>query len=336
MTQDLINQLSESSSQKVISIQSFRELDNFKVIVPKLIKSGSHVIVDETTSLTFMEVTALKLRVGPCLGIAVAANIPFGFHPWSIEYSIPSLVSPSSTTSISESAIPINTIYTTKHHGYMFVTSDLYNFLHQSRDVMDEIVWGWSYGGEFNDALEGSLLELLIATNDELQQTLVSWKSMMPGFSGMMQETTRLHTMIREDIETALTQKVNAGYAVGRLHQNLLQLLESGSQMLGLPDIFTNAAKAFIVNKVKLSPRETLLQKLKHLLPFMTPYLETHCGHMDLESTRLSRSMAVIQSALNASPAEFSGTAGAHSSIRQTMQIMLLYVYICFLYILCV
>ena len=55
--------------------------------------------------------------------------------------------------------------------------------------------------------------------------------------------------MIRSDIEKALSE--HSATAVGRLHQTLVQLLDSGGGMLGIPLVFTQAISVFIRAKVE-------------------------------------------------------------------------------------
>ena len=69
---------------------------------------------------------------------------------------------------------------------------------------------------------------------------------------GAAQETHRMVEMIRSDIEKALSE--HSATAVGRLHQTLVQLLESGGGMLGLPAVFTQAIAVFIRAKVSRCP----------------------------------------------------------------------------------
>lgn len=238
--------------------------------------------IQHNISITFSDFSINKILCGPCLGMACCREIPFGLHHWSVSYQFTDTVEN-----------PPRTIQ--KESGQLFCSSSLYDFLTTTDALLDEFVWGWAYGGCYTDSLENSLLELLIASNDELETTVRSWQPMMAVFSGMEQETSRLVEMIRSDLSLALTLKEKAGYAVGRLHQNLLQLIDSGNGLLGLPPIFIDACKSFLIGKVTTSPQSLLHDRIKAAIPSLQCYLVSSvCG--DLERSRLQTSLARILS----------------------------------------
>lgn len=281
MTEDLINQLIESTSDQVHIIHIVSADASFRVVFPEKLCSGDILLASETlVDNSSINCSVTKIRFGSCLGLACCRNIPFGYHHWCASFRIDGI--DDSTAKVIEAK------------GQILCSSLLYDFLSSSDDLLEEFVWGWSYGGLFTDALESSLLELLIANNDELEATVRSWKPMMSAFNGMEQETSRLVDMIRSDLSVALTLKNKAGYAIGRLHQNLLQLMDSGNGLLGLPQIFTDACKSFLMLKLTTAPQSVLNDRIKVTLPHVQSFINsTICG--DLERTRLKGSLSCMR-----------------------------------------
>ena len=234
-TTDLINQLIESEYNPNIFIKLERkETDvsgKFQITLPKELSKNTHFITIEDDNV--------KVRHILCntkIGVSICRNLNFGYHKCKVSYN----------DSIS-------------CEGYIFVSSCTYEFLKDCDDIFDVLTNGWNLNtnssnnsnkddmiSKWTNELENSLLELLVCANDELQQTLNSWKRMMSMMRGLGEETDNLCEMIREDITKALSQQ--SSYAVGRLHQNLLQLVDSGGGFLNLPDTFVRAVHNFLVS----------------------------------------------------------------------------------------
>jgi hypothetical protein len=64
-------------------------------------------------------------------------------------------------------------------NGTVFCTSSTFEYATALDEGFDLLYWGWGYGGKWNEDLENSLLELLVAVSDDLEAAIRSWQPMM-------------------------------------------------------------------------------------------------------------------------------------------------------------
>ena len=235
ITIDLIDQLIESAYNPNVFIKLERKESDIKgkflINLPKDLLKNTHFITIEDDNFKVNHIFC-----GNKIGVSTCRNINFGYHKCKVSYS----------DNIS-------------CEGYICASSCTYEFLKDCDDIFDVLTNGWNLNSNSNSnsnkddmiskwtsELENSLLELLVCSNDELQETLKSWKRMMSMMRGLGDETDNLCEMIIEDITKALSQQ--SSYAVGRLHQNLIQMVDSGGGFLNLPPTFVRAVHNFLVS----------------------------------------------------------------------------------------
>eukprot|EP01035_Chromulina_nebulosa_P033849 gene33849-45344_t len=145
-------------------------------------------------------------------------------------------------------------------------TSPVYAYVSFLDEALDLLYWGWV--GGWTEELESTLVELLVAVNDEFVEFirgLTSLISMMGSTAGQ-DDLSQTLQMVRSDLQKALSER--SVLAVGRLHQTLTQFLDmeaSFGSMMSFPMEFTRAVRSFIAAKVHSSPQEPLLEKLTAL-----------------------------------------------------------------------
>ena len=110
-----------------------------------------------------------------------------------------------------------------------------------------------------------------LSIEEDLVTLIHSWKAMMSMMSDMMSSSssddiTKLVDIVKEDIYNAL--HTHSEYAIGRLHQTLLQFLDmkSMAMMLNIPKAFMNAIENFIAAKVSASISTSLTTKIKQFV----------------------------------------------------------------------
>jgi hypothetical protein len=122
----------------------------------------------------------------------------------------------------------------------------------------------------WNNDLENALLELLIAIDDDLVSVVRSLRSMLQSFgdNNGTKDMEQMLNIVTGDVQKALCD--HSAYAVGRLHQTLVQFMEVGkgpmSAMVNIPEAFTRAMTNFINAKLLLHPRETMEHCLNNLV----------------------------------------------------------------------
>jgi hypothetical protein len=238
VTEEVVNQLVELQSAPR-SIQLFR-LNNVGSI-PKSASAASTLLVCDDDTCKHI----LGLRVGRLFGKTACASVPFGHHDWRIV-----------TRFLCEQNPQIFTF-----EGCILCTSSVYDYVYSVDCLADYVYWGWGVLSTWTEGLEMALLELLVCVNDELEQTIQSWRPMMSIMgNGAYNETTRLVDVMRRDIESCLT--THNTYAIGRLHQTLSQLLDGCGNILQLPQMFISSANRFICQKMGSSSRMQLSRKL--------------------------------------------------------------------------
>jgi hypothetical protein len=146
--------------------------------------------------------------------------------------------------------------------------------------VYDELIWSYHhYGGEYNNELEYSLLQLLIEVNEDLIQTVSSWEPMMK-MIGSDDDTSKMINVLTSDIQKALETK--STFAIGRLHQSLMQFIENDDNgdgygmsmsIMRLKNTTKDTIKNYIVKKINASPIHRIRSLIKELIVHMKHYL---------------------------------------------------------------
>lgn len=158
--------------------------------------------------------------------------------------------------------------------GRFTCISTAYSYAQCYDNFFDVYIYGWGYGGIWTEELESSLLELLIGVNEDLEAAIKSWQPMMAMLGGAAKETNQMLEIIKTDVSLALN--CQSTYAIGRLHQTLSQLLESGTEIeiMALPKPFQLAIEKFINSKIISSPVKPLRSAFLTLISIMPAYIE--------------------------------------------------------------
>lgn len=165
-------------------------------------------------------------------------------------------------------------------------------------EVYDELMWSYHHGGEYNNDLENSLLQLLV--DDELIQTVNSWAPMMKMMGG--DETDKLIEVLTSDLQKALSTK--SSFAIGRLHQSLMQFIENddtgdgfGMSIIHLNPSTKEAIKTYIVSKLNASPLKRIIPLIIKLMNAMKRYLDnlTINNINENERTRLTQIISTFE-----------------------------------------
>jgi hypothetical protein len=232
--------------------------NNNNNIYEKIINLNNNV---EIIKLNLINLTNKELY--NTFGICSLPRLKFGYYKWDIVLQ--------GNHSKTPSTISIENIT-----GNFTCISNSYSYAEAYDNFFDEYIYGWGYGGnsKWTDELESSLLELLIGIKEDLETVIKSWQPMMSLLGGAVKETNQMLDIVSTDVALALSSQ--STYAVGRLHQTLSQLLESGMEMeiMSLPKPFQLAIEKFIIAKVNSSPAKPLRLALLKLISVMQPYIE--------------------------------------------------------------
>eukprot|EP00596_Hydrurales_sp_CCMP1899_P007226 CAMPEP_0119036188 /NCGR_PEP_ID=MMETSP1177-20130426/3713_1 /TAXON_ID=2985 /ORGANISM="Ochromonas sp, Strain CCMP1899" /LENGTH=190 /DNA_ID=CAMNT_0006995629 /DNA_START=202 /DNA_END=771 /DNA_ORIENTATION=+ len=120
----------------------------------------------------------------------------------------------------------------------------------------------------------------------------------MAMMGGAAQETEKLLETVTKDIMLALRD--HSAYAIGRLHQTLLQLIDlnegagqsqgfSMKSMMNIPESFSRATETFLKAKMNSSPYLILYDHLEKLAQSVPGYLSGLPISADKERTKLNR-----------------------------------------------
>ena len=157
--------------------------------------------------------------------------------------------------------------YTTKKK--VNITSSTYRYITALECMYDRMIWGWE--GNWTEELEHALIQLVIAVDDDLTGMVKSMTSMMTIMSGeasnSVTDMTQLLDTVNKDIQLALTE--HSTYAIGRLHQTLLQFREMDGMLgavLHIPVSFKTAIDFFIIEKLKNSSKMEEMNRLLYNL----------------------------------------------------------------------
>jgi len=155
----------------------------------------------------------------------------------------------------------------------MFASSPVFSYCMALDAVLDRVCWGWE--GVWSSDLEGSLLELLVAVDDDLVALVGTWKRMLSAVYEGGKDMEDMLYIVQEDLKAALC--THSAYAVGRLHQTLSQFLEISSGIaagiMSIPRTFTSAIHNFIQAKLQTSPHGPLLTEINKLILSAQQYL---------------------------------------------------------------
>ena len=263
----LVDCLVESSNGRLsnVVLEALIELRQAPVRVYPIIPGSAkveHIKVRAGTSLIFVEDSSDEVNTPHNAYVitdgnnqscrTVVRDLPFGHHEFRL-YS-------EASTSESQS----RAIYT----YHIFASSAVYSYCMAVDSVLDRLHWGWE--GQWTMELEGAILELLVAIDSELVPLVIRLNEMMTGLMGSEygKELETLLSVIHEDMAKALTS--HCAYAVGRLHQTLLQLREMNSSgtstLMSISDTLMGAIDNFIRIKVQSSPMPPLSREINALV----------------------------------------------------------------------
>lgn len=256
-----LQELDESRSFQSIDLMNLMMQTNnasWIVKVPMNFMAGASIALSESIGVK----AQTKISVADSIACAVVNNIPFGQHECRISCRV-------RIPTVTESA------KVDKEFNWKFcvlASSSAFDCALAVDNIFDCMYWGWASGGVWTDALEASLLELVVGVSDELETAVRSWQPMLTFIGGAAQETNKMIDVIRKDVELALRE--HSAYAIGRLHQSLIQLKENGT-MLNIPQPFYAAIDAFISAKMEASPPDLLQRAMETLVRFhitLTPF----------------------------------------------------------------
>ena len=221
----------------------------------------------------------------------IVPALPFGVNEITVELVRTNSTSTTNDTSGTNGAAADTTStlesYTWK--GKVFATSATYRYTAALDRMLDRLYWGWEgenqqqqqqqvqkgTGGAtaWTEALEHALLELLIAVDDDLVALVRSWTGMFSSSSSNSgvnplsegaQDMQHMLETVTLDVQNALNGR--SPYAVGRLHQTLVQFIEMKSSMpmmmSNIPEMFVNAINNFISAKLAASVAPKMRQDL--------------------------------------------------------------------------
>jgi hypothetical protein len=195
----------------------------------------------------------------------------FGLHRWTLSFS-----SPGRTLS-----------------GHTLVTSPVYDYALAVDGLFDVLYWQWSYTGVWTAELESSLLELVVSVNEELEEAVRSWKPMMSMIGGAAQETNKMIDSIRNDVTAVLSTQ--SKLSMGRLHQALVQLQDSGGGILNLPEVFRAAVETFLRAKANATPAASTISALREAAGVSMAYVMQLPHEAQLEAQRVWKFYNTIQ-----------------------------------------
>jgi hypothetical protein len=262
---ELVESLLESNDQRVTvslldQFQSLKEnpisyvsihLNSEGEVIPfdKVSTTSKLIIVDSESDEVLSDAVHIYLD-GSTYHRAIPFGLKFGLHDLS-------------TTGYPYEIHTTNPVFT---HSIIYTTSPLYSYCMYLDSVLDRLIWGWN--GVWTEALEHSLLTLLIAVDDDLVSVITRMSSM---YAAMGERSTDLDTMLstlRESLRLSLTKR--SPYAMGQLHQTLLQFLEmaeSGmSSMMAIPQSFVDAIQMFLTCKIASSSHAELWKDITALV----------------------------------------------------------------------
>lgn len=172
------------------------------------------------------------------------------------------------TDTIGETAYPIRQRYVWQ--DTVMVTSAVHRYATALDCMFDRLYWGWE--GNWDQNLEGAILQLLVAVDDDLVGLVRSWVSVMGGSGAESQrngasDMQHLLDSVILDVQNAMN--VHSTYAVGRLHQTLVQFVDakdSMSMIMRIPEGFTHAINDFIQAKLEASAQVEMQRDLNALV----------------------------------------------------------------------
>jgi hypothetical protein len=126
----------------------------------------------------------------------------------------------------------------------------VYQYARSINKLFDAMYWGWD-SSKWNGELESSLLELLVAANEDLRPIVAKMDALASMYMGGG-ELLEMVQQISDDLQKVMTDR--DPQAMGRLHQACFQLVET-CWLLGLPENLTRSIKRF--ERTKLGQSNT-------------------------------------------------------------------------------
>lgn len=150
-------------------------------------------------------------------------SLPFGMHDYDVTLTRDVVTTNQPLNDLADgsdiSGVSITTYETLVINNTVLVTSPVYQYTSSLDDILDTVHWSWE-SSEWTEALEGALLELLVAVSDDLVATVRKWSSMMSFMRtgtdrSMSDDLEHMLETIQSDVKAALTD--HNSYSIGEL-----------------------------------------------------------------------------------------------------------------------
>lgn len=215
-----------------------------------------HQVTYNATSSVFTQEDRSGVQV-------IAPPLPFGVNDYTVKLTRVQTTGQSDLNSLG----PARQQYTWK--DTVLVTSAVHRYAAALDCMFDRLYWGWE--GHWDQSLENAVLQLLVAVDDDLVGMVRSWVNMMSSAGSMMRDGAsdmqRLLDSVISDVQKAMNE--HSTYAVGRLHQTLVQFVDakdSMSMMMRIPEGFTHAINDFMQAKLEASAQVEMQRDLNSLV----------------------------------------------------------------------
>jgi len=146
----------------------------------------------------------------------------------------------------------------------------VYKYARSINKLFDVMYWGWD-SSRWNDELESSLLELLVAANEDLRPIAAKMDALASMHMGGG-ELLEMVQQVSDDLQKAMADR--DPQAMGRLHQACFQLVET-CWLLGLPENLTRSIKRFERTKLGQSNTAVLRSAMDECASSLARYLST-------------------------------------------------------------
>eukprot|EP01041_Mallomonas_annulata_P004689 gene4689-9293_t len=288
------------NAPKLVQVEYVQSMyDDSKSVLPfiTMMSSASIVIIENEGDNRRIKKLTVSNITQNChkFAVGILSGLCFGLNDYSIEVSNKNKSTESINSLISNTKII---------SGNIFLKSPVYLYTLYIEELFDQYIWGWGYGGLWNENFELILVELLISVNEDLFITLKNMESMMKIIDSS-DEISKLLSTLQNDIQIALT--IHSPYAIGRLHQMISQLFESLGQdsnsknrnmnmtiFMKIPENFKNSALKFIEEKIKLSPIKPLHNAIQNFLNILPAYMNGLSHQSEAQYTSLNQFISLF------------------------------------------
>jgi hypothetical protein len=265
VTADVLDQLREQRGEVQNKEHIVTEVNGVLQGLPDEIDVQSAVIaVDPVEGMNVTDIALRSSEVRVSGWQLLRPPLPFGLHTLTLQLSNSDFDHPNGKTG---TGIPSQ--LSRQCQQQVTVTSALHRYVAALDSLYDQMYWGWE--GNWTVALEVALLELVVAVDEDLTAIVHSMTSMMSAMQGAasssVTEMKHLLDSVVSDVRNALAN--HSTYAVGRLHQTLLQFVEMQGSMgafMRIPASFTQAINAFILAKLAASMHADMKQAFSALV----------------------------------------------------------------------